>query len=125
VIGNFTYQGCYNDTVSGRALRSTSLYGSSSNPMTLEKCADYCSSYTYWGVEYGQECYCGNVLNNNSVNGTATGCKMACPGNSTELCGDGNRIQMYSMIASSSTSSGAAQATGFSRRRRARGSGMA
>jgi len=53
--GNYTYQGCFNDSVATRVLTSAGLYGSNSNNMTLDKCATYCSKYAYFGVEYGQE----------------------------------------------------------------------
>lgn len=57
LVGNYTSLGCYNDTVSARALTGAGLYGSSTNNMTLQKCGVFCSKYAYFGVEYGQECY--------------------------------------------------------------------
>jgi len=63
--------------------------------MTLDKCAAYCSKYAFFGVEYGQECFCGNALLNNSRNQSASSCNVACPGNATELCGGGNRLNLY------------------------------
>jgi hypothetical protein len=95
MIGNYTYQGCFNDSVSTRVLQNGGFYGSNSNNMTLEKCATYCFKYAYWGVEHGQECYCGTTLLNNSQNQTASSCSFTCPGNSTELCGAGNRLNLY------------------------------
>lgn len=108
VVGNYTSLGCYNDTVSARALQGG--YTSNSK-MTIEMCGSYCSGYTYWGVEYGQECYCGNTLLNGSQNKTLSSCSFTCPGNSTELCGAGNRLQMYSLTPSSSTSSSSTSST--------------
>jgi hypothetical protein len=65
--------------------------------MTIEACQTACSSahYTYAGVEYGQECYCAT-----SILGAATiaddgRCNMACAGNSTEICGGPNGINIY------------------------------
>ncbi|KAK4539504.1 hypothetical protein LTR36_010902, partial [Oleoguttula mirabilis] len=106
-IGNYTYQGCFNDSRSARALRSTELYGTNTNNMTLEKCATFCSNYAYWGVEYGQECYCGPALTSNSQNqtGAINSCTLPCPGNSTELCGAGNRLNVYYYNATTATSS--------------------
>ncbi|KAL8735064.1 MAG: hypothetical protein Q9181_002948 [Wetmoreana brouardii] len=63
--------------------------------MTVEKCAASCNAFTYFGVEYGRECYCGNSLSPGSVNSTGTDCKFPCPGNSAETCGAGNRLDLY------------------------------
>lgn len=99
MIGNYSYQGCFNDSTSARALKSTELYGTSSNNMTHEKCLAFCSSYTYFGLEYGQECYCGNSLSNNSQNQTgacgAASCNMPCAGTANETCGAGSRLTLY------------------------------
>lgn len=64
--------------------------------MTLEKCASVCSSYSYFGVEYGRECYCGNDLNEGSIEAPASDCSFPCPGKLTETCGAGNRLNLYS-----------------------------
>ncbi|KAL1297904.1 hypothetical protein AAFC00_006419 [Neodothiora populina] len=115
----YDYLGCYNDTSSARALNSTMLYGTTQNNMTLEKCATFCGQYSYFGVEYGQECYCGKTIGNGSYNSTLTQCTKSCPGNSTELCGGGNALQMYmAFTTSTSSSAGAAQATGTPVKRR-------
>ena len=90
--------------------------------MTLEECAADCAAYTYFGVEYGGECYCGNAINAGSVYAPNQGdCSFACPGNAFEYCGAGNRLEMYargaSVVSSSSatgTGSTATTATGSS-----------
>ena len=46
----FSYQGCYVDN-SARVLNSAST--SSPNAMTVESCANFCSSWQYFGLEYG------------------------------------------------------------------------
>lgn len=53
-IATYSFQGCYTEGTSGRALSGASFYDYSA--MSLDKCATSCSEYTYWGVEYGGEC---------------------------------------------------------------------
>lgn len=85
--------------------------------MTLESCAAFCGSYAYFGVEYGDECYCGNTLGTGSVIAANTDCSMLCPGNQLELCGAGNRLSLYMsnttapIVASSSSSAAGSSAT--------------
>ena len=58
--------GCYNDTGGARTLlQGMGVLGGASN-MTVLNCVTACnaSSYSYAGVEYSQECYCGNVISN-------------------------------------------------------------
>ncbi|KAJ7024455.1 hypothetical protein C8F04DRAFT_968849 [Mycena alexandri] len=66
--------------------------------MTLESCTWFCSSrqYAYAGLEYSQECYCGNALfatHGDAV--SASECSSACTGNSAEACGGNFRMQIY------------------------------
>ncbi|KAI4195074.1 MAG: hypothetical protein LQ350_007405 [Teloschistes chrysophthalmus] len=88
----FAYVGCYTEATSGRALGdSQTAY----DGMTVEKCAAFCSGYAYMGVEYMSECYCANTLGAGSIPATDNGCSMACTGDAGELCGGGNRINLY------------------------------
>ncbi len=63
--------------------------------MTLEACMAFCSDYTYFGVEYAQECYCGNSFNVGSIPAPATDCSLVCTGDKYEYCGNGNRLSVY------------------------------
>ena len=54
-----------------------------------------CTGWTYWGVEYGGECYCGNSFAAGSVTAPDSDCSFLCPGNSLEYCGAGNRLSTY------------------------------
>lgn len=95
-VGPYNYISCYTEATTGRALSSASY---AYNSMTPDTCAANCNGYSYFGVEYGRECYCGNTLAAGSVlspNGDSD-CNMPCGGNSTELCGAGNRLTMYSL----------------------------
>ncbi|KAH7346612.1 hypothetical protein BKA65DRAFT_281280 [Rhexocercosporidium sp. MPI-PUGE-AT-0058] len=58
--------------------------------MTLELCASKCAGTTYFGVEYGGECYCGNTLDTTSVlTPNQLECSFTCPGDQFEYCGAG------------------------------------
>lgn len=90
--GGFTFQGCLTEGTSARALADTNT---ASDSMTITKCAAFCSSYKYMGVEYSSECYCANSLSAGAVL-TTNGCTMTCSGNSTTLCGGPNRLRYES-----------------------------
>ncbi len=51
-VGAYSFLGCYTEATNNRALDGATT---ASNTMTLETCQAYCSAYTYFGVEYGQE----------------------------------------------------------------------
>ncbi|KAG9205587.1 hypothetical protein G6514_007192 [Epicoccum nigrum] len=59
--------------------------------LTLESCAAFCSStgyespLTYFGIQNGNTCKCGNT--NPSISQIATTCDAACSGNSSQSCG--------------------------------------
>lgn len=57
--------------------------------MTGAACAAYCSNknFVYAGTEYGDECYCGNMIGAPSALQNDTKCNMGCSGNSSEACG--------------------------------------
>ncbi|KAH6682060.1 WSC domain-containing protein [Halenospora varia] len=92
-ISEWDYAGCYTEANNMRALTGNSYYD---DLMTVEKCAAVCSRFKWFGVEYGRECYCGNVINTGSVVTQASECSFSCPGNAVENCGAGNRLDMYS-----------------------------
>jgi hypothetical protein len=88
----WTYKGCYTEATNGRALTGSSTTNAA---MTIEMCGTYCSKFQYFGVEYGQECYCGNSFASGSVITSESDCSFKCPGNSAEKCGAGNRLNVY------------------------------
>ncbi|KAI4717875.1 WSC-domain-containing protein [Aureobasidium sp. EXF-10727] len=101
-VGSFSHMGCYTEATNGRALTGLNKANSS---VSVDFCASYCSAYTYFGVEYGTECYCGNVIQAGSVPTTDGRCKMTCAANSTQICGGSSGLNMYQKISSSSSSS--------------------
>lgn len=104
---NFTYYSCVSEPSSGRLL-STQVENNGTY-MTIEKCLSDCYNYAYAGVEYGRECWCGNTLNTapGFKNTTDSDCSFTCPGNSTEFCGAGNRLNLYWFDAVKAKSNGA------------------
>lgn len=106
----FSSIGCYTEATSGRALSSKS-YGDSKN-MTAESCEAYCgTAYDYFGVEWSQECFCGNQLNAGSVPASASDCSMLCSGNKLQYCGGSSRLNVFKRISSQATSVTAAART--------------
>ena len=116
----FSYLGCYSDSVNSRALTGLANPGVASQN-NIEQCASECTAFTYFGVEYGAECYCGNAIGGGSalVAGSTpdvTGCNVVCSGNATEYCGGPNRLNIYTYVAvtSSAVPSSASSAVGAS-----------
>lgn len=108
----YTYLGCQSDSVNTRTLSSQLL---TSNSLTVELCTSFCAGYTYFGVEYGQECYCGNTLLAGSALVTDGRCSMTCAGNVTELCGGPNGLSRYELSSVSFTSITSTKSSSVSR----------
>ncbi|KAK0638658.1 hypothetical protein B0T16DRAFT_228203 [Cercophora newfieldiana] len=102
-VGPYALVGCQTEATTGRALTGA-MYADGS--MTLESCATFCSSFTYFGVEYSRECFCGNSLSAGSVPAPQSDCSMTCAGDRFEYCGAGNRLELYK-LATEPTSSAA------------------
>ncbi|XP_076095742.1 uncharacterized protein LOC143066817 [Mytilus galloprovincialis] len=86
------YIGCYQDH-SKRILPKAVLKDKS---MTVQKCRQFCGKkgFKYAGVEYGIECFCGDVLRKNKKR-KESDCKMPCSGNKQQICGGTWRISIY------------------------------
>lgn len=98
-VGNFTYQGCYSEATNGRALGGLQPNAPSTG-FTIELCQVACQIYLYFGMEYANQCYCGNTLGIGATNQTSSvpsvsGCSMQCAGNELEYCGGPNRLNVY------------------------------
>ena len=92
---DFRSQHICRDNVQGRALIAAAY--TSTIDMTVENCINFCDSggYNYAGLEWFQECYCGNIIFNGGAETTASDCSFPCTGDSTQICGAGNRLSMY------------------------------
>jgi hypothetical protein len=91
VIGQYTYLHCHSDNTTIRTLQAKYV---AAQDMTLELCAKSCTGYAYFGVEYMQECYCGNSLTYGSYTATDGRCDMLC-GGALEICGGGDGLTLY------------------------------
>lgn len=90
------YYGCWVDGANGRIL--TNQYDS--DDLTLQSCVAHCVSggYTIAGLEYSTQCFCDNAIHNGGVlAGSDSDCNTPCRGDSTQMCGGGNRVSLYSM----------------------------
>ncbi|OTA08586.1 hypothetical protein A9Z42_0002750 [Trichoderma parareesei] len=102
-VRDYSFQGCWEEPVDARAIIEQ-MYADDS--MSLEACADFCKGYTYFGTEYGRECYCGNILNERSKKAAnQDDCSFPCAGNDKEFCGAGSRLELYKVQKNATTSS--------------------
>ncbi|KAH6893527.1 hypothetical protein B0T10DRAFT_592516 [Thelonectria olida] len=95
VGGTATYLGCFTDGGDGgRTLSNASFAGST---VSVDTCAAFCrqNSYPLFGMEYSSECYCGYQPKTQSRLVSDGDCRMPCAGNSTQICGAGNRISIW------------------------------
>ncbi|OAA65943.1 legume lectin domain containing protein [Niveomyces insectorum RCEF 264] len=112
-LGGYVYAGCYAEpTAAGRALADRST--SNSTAMTEAYCARFCAGYTYFGVEYADQCFCGNQLSAGSARVDDAQCTFACAGRATELCGGSNLLNVFSLAPAASGSSASAASTSLS-----------
>lgn len=90
--------GCFSDSVQARTLTYAQGVPNGPGGMTVEQCTSACQlgGYSLAGVEYAQECYCGNALSSGGAKEPdMSGCNMPCAGNVSEYCGGSNRINIY------------------------------
>ncbi|KAJ6475668.1 beta-1,3 exoglucanase precursor-like protein, partial [Mycena vulgaris] len=89
-----TLQGCYTDSSTSRTLAGASF---TTVTMTVESCLAFCTStgFNFAGVEFGSECYCDYALQASGTLTSQGNCDTPCSGNSTELCGSGNFVDVY------------------------------
>ncbi|KAL0942681.1 copper radical oxidase [Colletotrichum truncatum] len=120
IPNGWTAQGCFKDNVLGRALVVGMPVPGGHAGTTVGSCITACASagYKIAGVEYGQECWCDNQIQNGGQQTLPSdGCNMPCRGNTNELCGGSNRLNVYaqiplsSPISSSTTSSATASSS--------------
>jgi hypothetical protein len=95
-VGQYSFIGCYAETSAGKTVNRKAA---TSNVMTVEWCANFCAGSTYFGLEYAEECYCGDA---NGLNAASTvvdqkQCGMSCKGSNSEYCGGPNHMQMYQL----------------------------
>ncbi|KAJ7120963.1 glyoxal oxidase N-terminus-domain-containing protein [Mycena epipterygia] len=89
------YVACTNEPTGGRLLTG---YSFTSASLTVESCISTCQSrgFSYAGVEYANECYCGSGYAPTAVTASETDCSMPCAGKPSEICGAGGKLSVYS-----------------------------
>jgi hypothetical protein len=94
---NWQYLGCALDTGTPRPVTSKSYYYAGNT--TIESCTAYCKSnnYYYTGMEFGNQCYCSNILQQPTQSPLNCGqqAHMVCSGNLLEYCGGQNVMQVW------------------------------
>ncbi|KAH8903346.1 WSC-domain-containing protein [Coniochaeta sp. PMI_546] len=96
-----TSLGCYVEGSGGRALKNLIL---AEDTLTIEACAAACTSYGFFGVEYGRECWCDDVIEPTAfVSPDPSVCNMACKGDVTEICGGSSTINIYGAASAAGT----------------------
>jgi hypothetical protein len=99
-IGGFSYRSCWTDDTANRSLK---IVDYRTDDMTVERCAERCKAYAYFGLEFARECYCGDELAGQAA--PETDCKLPCVGSNKQWCGGSVRLNLYSKAAVSSVSS--------------------
>lgn len=94
---NITYSaaGCYAEPRDGsRALNKSRT---AAPDMTPESCFNVCgtSGWLYAGLEYGEECWCGNRLSSAATLVDSSRCNMNCTGDATRTCGGPELLSLY------------------------------
>ncbi|CAM9759081.1 unnamed protein product [Bubo scandiacus] len=88
-----TYMGCFSDDSRERTLKGAVFYDL--RKMTVSHCQEACAerAYTYAGLAYGAECYCGNKLP--ATASKPEECNSECKGEKGSACGGVNRLSVY------------------------------
>lgn len=92
----WTSQGCWVDGANGRILTHQQA---DSQTNTLQTCAQTCYGlgYSISGAEYGVQCFCDNFIYAGGALAANQGdCNTQCPGATSENCGAGSRMTIYS-----------------------------
>lgn len=90
----WTNLGCYTDNTLSRTLNTSVLVAGN----TVERCQNACANrgFTHAGVEFGSQCFCGTAVQNSPS--LSTQCNKECAGDSREICGGSNAINLYTLV---------------------------
>ncbi|KAL7421978.1 hypothetical protein Q5752_003750 [Cryptotrichosporon argae] len=99
IPGNWNKVGCIAEGSGGRALTADST---TSGDMSPDYCISFCAAagYTYAGVEYGDECYCGDSFSNGASTDSllaTSNCSVPCAGAlyGKGFCGGASTLTIY------------------------------
>lgn len=92
----WSYLGCVAEPSGGARVLSTKITASSPS-MTQETCLASCinAGYSFAGLEFGAECWCGNNPVTNLSVLPDTSCNKACGGDSSEKCGGSYILSLF------------------------------
>lgn len=62
--------------------------------LTRARDAD-CAAFTYFGVENGRQCLCGNMVSPLTADAAGIECTQPCSGNAAETCGGERHVDVY------------------------------
>ncbi|ETN47085.1 uncharacterized protein HMPREF1541_01275 [Cyphellophora europaea CBS 101466] len=92
-------QGCYTDSTNARTFERRVASGDGDVQTCLNQCKGQGFSWT--GLEYGSECWCGNALAI-TAQSTTDGCDMTCQNAPSEYCGGKDSLNAYQLDSSCS-----------------------
>ena len=94
------YLGWYSEPEGHRALTGAQEFYGQGFLTDVESCQTACAGFAYFGVEYSEECYCGDELNEGSYKQPGdtpdeTDCNLPCLNNPDEYCGGDGLLDLY------------------------------
>jgi hypothetical protein len=96
-VGDWTYQGCSLDNVNQKRTFPWQLIFDTMEPSDcLNACAEF--GYMVAGLEYGRECYCGDIPDIAKAGSSFVDdsqCNVVCAGDASAICGGGSRMSTY------------------------------
>lgn len=102
---NFVLLGCVQDKYPDSRVINGGYQDNPSGGQTIGKCLSFCAGqgYYYAGIENGNQCFCGQTLDDGKVTQPADGisvsqnggCTSPCQGNKTQSCGGPNRLLVF------------------------------
>jgi hypothetical protein len=100
-VSSWQYQGCITDGGEGDRTLMWQMVNETGN--SPEWCLGKCKQFGYMaaGMEYGQECYCGDldtITSSGSTVAPESECNTPCPGKPDAICGAGNRLSWYKWV---------------------------
>jgi hypothetical protein len=90
-VEGWTYANCYTDDW----VRTLPTQNPTNTQLTPSVCADLCSGRQYFGVEAGNECWCGDSVDASKIAADPTTCNTPCTGQPNLVCGGGWRLTVY------------------------------
>lgn len=91
-VKGWKYRGCYIDSMKDRVLKTRRMR---LGAMTVQRCAEVCKGYRYFGVEYSDECYCGDTLVSGAKQVPDVMCDRVCMADYRHYCGGSLKLGLY------------------------------